>query len=342
MICDIVICVWNQKEITQECIESIHKNTHFPYRLVLIDNASDEATKKYLESLKDDLRFKVILIRNEKNLGNTKAVNQGLRATDAPFVCNLDNDTYVTEGWLNEMITTAQSDPKIGMVTSAGRGGQPPSSDAVKDIEKKAREVAQRRGQVMEMATIDCYCALIKRELINTIGVWDEIYSPGYFDDTDYCRRATNAGFRIAGALGSYVYHREGGSFKKNTQKEELFKRNQKVYLQRYGASKRILYIIDQIGEDKKEEITQQIYQNAKNANWVWFFRKKGSPDLKLKVHSHIRTFQFSQQIFYIKSLGRTLFKKKKFDEIYTTHAGLKSVLDCFPRIHNAKVYLIN
>src|SRR5262245_36921432 len=114
-ICDIIICVWNNKEVTRECIESIAKNTQYPYRLVLIDNASGEETQTYLESLKKDPRFKVIIIRNEENLGNTKAVNQGLTATDAPYVVNLDNDTYVAEGWLTEMVKVAESDPQIGM-----------------------------------------------------------------------------------------------------------------------------------------------------------------------------------------------------------------------------------
>ena len=42
MSCDIIIPVWNQLDLTKECIESIRRTTHYPYKLILIDNASDE------------------------------------------------------------------------------------------------------------------------------------------------------------------------------------------------------------------------------------------------------------------------------------------------------------
>ena len=76
MTCDIVIAVWNLKRYTKNCVESIIKNTDYPYRLILVDNGSLPETRDYLESLKLDQRLKdhdYTLIRNEENLGATKA-----------------------------------------------------------------------------------------------------------------------------------------------------------------------------------------------------------------------------------------------------------------------------
>jgi glycosyltransferase involved in cell wall biosynthesis len=53
MRCDIVIPVWNMREITEQCVKSIIRNTRFPYRLIIVDNASDDETKQYLEDLRD-------------------------------------------------------------------------------------------------------------------------------------------------------------------------------------------------------------------------------------------------------------------------------------------------
>ena len=55
--CDIIIPIWNQLECTTRCIESIGRNTKTPYRLILIDNASDKETRDYLERLKLSFGF---------------------------------------------------------------------------------------------------------------------------------------------------------------------------------------------------------------------------------------------------------------------------------------------
>lgn len=62
--CDIIIPVWNQLEFTKRCIESIRKNTRFPYRLIIIDNNSEPPTKNYLSGIADR-HDDVLLIRNE-------------------------------------------------------------------------------------------------------------------------------------------------------------------------------------------------------------------------------------------------------------------------------------
>ncbi|MCX5686631.1 MAG: glycosyltransferase, partial [Candidatus Omnitrophica bacterium] len=109
MKCDIIIPVWNQKDITKDCIDSIARNTKYPYCLILIDNASDNDTKRYLEGVRDNNALDVILIRNEKNLGFVKAVNQGLKASSAPYICIFNNDTVTTPGWLEEMVEFAEA-----------------------------------------------------------------------------------------------------------------------------------------------------------------------------------------------------------------------------------------
>ena len=51
--CDIIIPVWNERELTIKCIESIKRNTLLPYRIILIDNASDTETASYLKELSE-------------------------------------------------------------------------------------------------------------------------------------------------------------------------------------------------------------------------------------------------------------------------------------------------
>jgi len=94
-LCNIVIPVWDQPEITRNCFESIARFTDSPYKVIVIDNGSGELTKAYLqESSKLFPCYK--LIRNEKNVGFVKAENAGLREAAAGYICLLNNDTIVT------------------------------------------------------------------------------------------------------------------------------------------------------------------------------------------------------------------------------------------------------
>jgi glycosyltransferase involved in cell wall biosynthesis len=82
--CDIIIPIWNQMSLTKRCLESIREKTGIPYRLILIDNGSEEETRQYLASLAGNGGWRGVLIRNDENLGYIRAINQGLRVSTAP------------------------------------------------------------------------------------------------------------------------------------------------------------------------------------------------------------------------------------------------------------------
>ncbi|MCA9400231.1 MAG: glycosyltransferase family 2 protein [Candidatus Omnitrophica bacterium] len=320
--CDIIICIWNQLEMTRQCIDSILQNTKFPYRLILIDNASDQPTKEYLENLAHQWEQNkgqtpkkgvcLLIIRNEENVGNTAAVNQGLSASDAAFVCNLDNDTLVAEGWLTEMVAMAESDPLIGMVMPAGGPAAQPKTETLPDVDEAARSLHPRRGQALEMATVDCYCSLIKREVIHKVGLWDEAYSPGYFDDTDYSRRVINAGYKLVGARGAYVYHRGGQSFKKNnTRRDAIFTRNRAIYEQRYGVPKRSLFIVSNPHQETSACI-EKVLSIARQANWVTVYLKGSSEPWIKTRHSHLKVISMSPFLFSLICTMRIFFRRQK------------------------------
>ena len=100
----IVLCC-NQLDYTRQCLESVLQHTRPPYELLLIDNASTDATPDYL----DELRRRpgperVEVIRNDKNLGFAAGCNQGLAAALGEYLVLLNNDTIVTQDWLSGLI----------------------------------------------------------------------------------------------------------------------------------------------------------------------------------------------------------------------------------------------
>lgn len=335
MTCDIVVPVWNQVEFTRECIDSILKNTlDVDCRLIVVDNASSVETKNYLESLKPLLGQKILLVRNENNLGFVKAANQGMRLSDGPYVCLLNNDTLVTKGWLGEMIKAAENSPKIGLVNpSSNNLGQRPAKG--ESIESYAQNLKTDSGKFFEIGSAIGFCMLIKRALIEKIGLFDEIYGMGNFEDTDYSRRAIKDGFLCVRASAAYVYHREGTSFGRDKTFDENFERNRQIYEFRWGKRRWIAYILNKTDEYTIMRFNKDAIKSARNGYWVWCFLKK---HLDIPRHSNIITAEYSRN-FYWKTLFKILFKKKKFGEIYVTDERLAGLLGRLSFIHKAKVY---
>lgn len=335
MKCDIVIPVWNQPELTKSCIDSILKNTtDVDFRIVVIDNASGEDAKKYLEGLKQSLGDRILLIRNENNLGFVKAANQGMRLSDAPYVCLLNNDAITADGWLGEMIRVAASSPVIGLVNpSSNTMGQKPDKGV--SIEEYALSMLKEPGAWEEIGSAIGFCMLIKRDVINKIGVFDEIYGMGNFEDTDYSRQAIKAGFLCVRATGSYVYHKEGTSFGRDKIFDENFERNRQIYEFRWGKRRWIAYVLDPVDEYTLNKFNKDALKSARNGFWVWAFSKN---HLDLPRHSNIIAAVFIK-FFYIKALFKILFKKKRFSEIYVVDERLAKILEGLSFIHKAKVY---
>ena len=334
MDCDIVIPVWNQLSFTRDCVDSIKKNTGSGYRLVIIDNASDAETKSYLETLAEKEGDRVKLIRNEANVGFIKAVNEGLRASSSSFVCVLNNDTIVTKGWLKEMIAVASGSKDIGIVNpSSNNLGQRPAVG--EPVELYAEKLHQQKGVVVELGAAIGFCMLIKRELIEKIGLFDEIYGMGNFEDTDFSRRAVKEGYRCVRACGAYVYHREHASFAKTASFDDDFKRNREIFEFRWGKPKRVAYVLDTYDTNGLMKLNADSIRLARNGNWVWYFLKER---LDVPAHSNIITVEPPQQHYYLATAFRILKKKKRFDEIFVGDETFGNVLEKLSFIHKAKI----
>jgi len=319
MICDIVIPVWNKKELTEKCINSILSNTDFSYRIVLIDNASEKPTREYLESISSQYSDKIKLIVNKENLGNTTAGVQGMKYSDAEYVCILDNDTIVCKGWLSEMVKVAESSDKIGIVNPNCNsfGLHKPERQTLEDFSKEL--LNKNFGKYIEIGAAVGFCYLVKRKLINEIGYWDERFSPGYFEDTEYAMRAKKYGYKSVIASGAYIYHDEHSSFKSREKKksfEKLFKESREKFYALYGKPERILYVISRPVENLKL-LNDKIYEYADKGNFIEMAINKRYSDVAFVEHGNIKKFIFENAFFKIKVWLRILVKKKKYNRLF-------------------------
>jgi len=339
--CDIIIPVWNQMKLTKECVESINRHTIFSYRIIFIDNASNKPAKQYLESLSKRDNSKFVILKNEKNVGFIKAVNRGMRFSDAGYVCIMNNDTVATPHWLSEMCDILERCPDIGIVNpSSNTFGQFPGDLGIDNF---ADSLKSFKGKFQELYTCRAFSMVIIRDVIKKIGFLDEGYEIGYFDDNDYSKRAQKAGYKTVRAKASYVYHKESRSFSKLKEKNDIFRANEKKFESKWGRRLRIGYIIPSINsEEEAFEISSNVNKIAQMQHEIWIFSARCNVEKCTFIdHDNIRFFYITKLfltfIALIKILKRR--KKKKVILILTNSKFTKDIFSILEVFTGAKIF---
>ncbi len=212
----VIIVTYNQWKYTRQCLDSIREHTRISHEIIIVDNASTDGTLTGLRSYPE-----VRLIRNAVNVGFPGAVNQGINAALGRFVLLLNNDTLVTDGWLERMVEVAESSPVIGIVgpvSNSVSGVQLDRDASYDDVNAMpayaAKKRQERQGTLIEFPRVAFLCTLIRRDVIDRIGGLDERFAPGNYEDDDFCLRAQIAGFRTVIAADVFIHHYGSRSFR--------------------------------------------------------------------------------------------------------------------------------
>ena len=211
------------------------RHTTDPYSIIIVDDGSQTETREILESFAHEHIQRTKLIRNEEAMGYTFAANIGLRASSGDYAILLNSDTIVTPHWIELMAGCAESDPKIGVVGPLSNTASWQSVPLIEDngdwaenrlpegisADEWAEAIAERSAHVYpRIGFLNGFCLMIKRELINAIGIFDEVtFARGYGEENDYCLRARKAGWQLAVCDAAYVYHAQSRSYSSEKRK---------------------------------------------------------------------------------------------------------------------------
>ena len=210
----IVIVTHNQLEFTRQCLDSIQRLTDEAYELIVVDNGSSDGTVEYLRGVPG-----VRLIVNEANRGFPAAANQGIVASGGSQILLLNNDVVVTTGWLFRLLRALHSDPAIGLVGPCSNFVSGPQQvearyESLADLDGFAWDWGgAHEGVRVDVNRLVGFCLLIRREVVESIGLLDEQFGVGCFEDDDYCLRAIQAGYRAVIAGDAFVHHFGGRTF---------------------------------------------------------------------------------------------------------------------------------
>jgi GT2 family glycosyltransferase len=193
----LVIAVWNQLEYTKRCLDSIERCTAAPYELIVVDNGSTDGTREFLQTVKGRV------ITNEKNLGCAGAWNQGIRASQGEVIGILNNDILVTPGWLDGLLAFMR-ETGHGLVSPSAREGR-----LDYDLDRYALEFTQDCAGAARHDDMYGACMLIRQEVFERIGLFDEGFLYGGCEDIDFWWRMRQAGYSV-GMTGSVLIHHFG------------------------------------------------------------------------------------------------------------------------------------
>jgi GT2 family glycosyltransferase/glycosyltransferase involved in cell wall biosynthesis len=214
-----VLVTHNNQVLTRIAVESVIRNTGLPNaELILVDNQSTDGTTEMLAEYARRYR-RVRLIARDVNDSFARACNIGLQAATGEFLAILNNDIVVTHGWLSRLIWHLESDPRLGMVgpvtSFAGNEAMIPTNYRTMAemhafaLDRRARYPHRRTGVPM----LALFCVAFRRTLIDEIGLIDERFATGMFEDDDFCRRIQSAGYHLAVAEDVFVHHFGKASF---------------------------------------------------------------------------------------------------------------------------------
>ena len=200
----IIICAHNHlQDLSIPCLDHVLTGTSYPYELILIDDGSSDETASYFATLTQKA------FKQSKRRGVAKARNLGLANAEGSLIVTLDNDVFVPEGWLSILAGESQKH-NVGIVAAipsneSNRLNAKPSPDGLIDFPHVAGA-----------------CMGIARRCFEAVGFLDETLVNNA-EDTDYCYRSLQKGFRVTSTPRLVVPHL-AGSTRRDLDKRQMEK----------------------------------------------------------------------------------------------------------------------
>ncbi|MCU1336320.1 MAG: glycosyl transferase, family 2 [Bryobacterales bacterium] len=216
-----VVTNWNRKELLRACLDSLARQSHRSFEVIVVDNGSTDGSPALVEEMAKRYPVQLRLIANPVNLGFCAANNQGIAATNAALVALLNNDAEAEPGWLEALELAIRQGEDVGMTASKVLVWEDPTKIdkcghlIYPDGQNRGRGSGQTdRGQFNRMEEVlwpDGCAAMYRRAMLEDIGGFDEDFF-AYADDAELGLRARWAGWRCLYTPDAVVRHHRGAT----------------------------------------------------------------------------------------------------------------------------------
>src|SRR5262249_38580643 len=230
----VILILFNRAELTLACLRALAENFLERMEIIVVDNASQDETPQLLDHLRG-----VKIIRKEENRNFLLGVNQAARLATGEYLLILNNDAQVLPGTLQSALQTIRSAADIGAV-----GGRLILLDGTL---QEAGSIVWRDGSCLGYGRGDNpfapmymfrrdvdYCSgaflLTPRGIWEELGGFDETFKPAYYEETDYCTRLWQRGFRVVYDPNAVALHYEFASAGSVSNATNLHREHQRIF----------------------------------------------------------------------------------------------------------------
>ncbi len=234
----VIIPIRDQLHFTSNCLASLAAaRTRVSFEVIVIDDGSSDGSLHWLKRCEG-----VRAVRNHRNLGFIRACNRGASLASGRWLVLLNNDTQVTDGWLDALIRTFETQRDVGIVGGRLVFGDGSLQEAGGIVFRDGTAWNFGRGEnparpefniVSEADYVSGACLAIERELYSDLGGLDIHYAPAYYEDTDLCFKVRDRGLKVYCQPAATIFHFEGGT--SGTDEDAGAKRHQVINRERFA-----------------------------------------------------------------------------------------------------------
>jgi GT2 family glycosyltransferase/2-polyprenyl-3-methyl-5-hydroxy-6-metoxy-1,4-benzoquinol methylase len=299
----IVIVTWDNLALTKQCIESLMECTIYPnFEIILVDNASQDETPAYIQRLERDHSGQVKAILNSENKGFAYASNQGVEVATGSYVVFLNNDVVVSRGWLDGLLRHLEQ-PGVGAVGPVtnycgNEARVPVSYSDFDEMQAFARERSRTFAyQFFETDVLGLFCLGIKRSILSEVGLLDERFGIGLFEDDDFSFRIRRQGYRLIVAEDVFVHHVGSASFQRLSQDEyrQVWNRNKVLFERKWDMPWHPGWGRDELTPEQGLSELLDAYPERKGVivapptvDWGYMFQRPQQMALALARHGYL------------------------------------------------------
>lgn len=209
----VIIVNWNKKDLLNNCLKSLLAQTHKDFEVIVVDNGSSDGSVELVKKGYPDARLICLAENKGFSIGN----NIGIKSSTSEYIALLNNDMEAHPEWLQSLYAALTGNPGIGfcasrildyknreIIDSAGDIFYPFGLGKKRgNLQKDSRAFACNK----EVFGACAGAALYRRQMLEKIGLFDEKFSPAYYEDVDLSFRAQLKGYKCLYVAGAICYH---------------------------------------------------------------------------------------------------------------------------------------
>jgi GT2 family glycosyltransferase len=236
----VLIPVYNSAYHTLRCLKSLAADQSCALEVIVFNNGSSDETDRLLTRCEN-----IVVVNSPVNLGFVGATNAAAAQARGQYVLMMNNDITIAEGKLEAAVRLFETEQSIGAVGGLIKLATGRIQEAGAVIYRDGSTNGFLRNQKNELAEgmfirdVD-YCSgaflLLDRKHYLSIGGLDEVFAPGYYEETDLCMRLRSLGKRVVYTPEVVLSHFEFGSFASGAAFERM-QRNRKIFVERWKTA---------------------------------------------------------------------------------------------------------